>query len=486
MSFFVTSADPGSGGDLGGLEGADAHCAALAEAAGVTGKTWAAYLSTSTVDARDRIGSGPWHNADGVVIAESVEALHGDGNNISKETALDETGAVVNGRGDEPNRHDILTGSLPDGTAAPETCEDWTSAAPTPPAWSGTTTAWASTTRGGAVVELVARLARRLRPRGAARHRRRRAPLLLRDRLTDRLDSRPRLSQRGPNRGTGGNDTHRDEVRRAGEARRKAFVAFVMAGDPDVDRSLAVLKGLPSAGVDVVELGHAVHRPDGRRPGDPARRPAGARGRPDDGPHARDGARLPRGRRRDAAGADGLLQPDLFARRRALRRRGEGGRRRRADQSSTCRPRRTPSSACRRRPRGPTSSGWRRRRPTRAGCRGCSRTPRASSTTCRSPASPARPRRTPPRSGRRWRGSRRRRRCRFASASGSGRPTAREIAAVADGAVVGSAIVERIGAGESIESILGFVRTLADAAHGLTCGLELEDAKADGLVTSRG
>ena len=130
MSFFVTSVNPGSGGDLGGLEGADAHCAALAEAAGVGGKTWAAYLSTSTVDARDRIGAGPWDNAGGVVIAESVEALHGDGNNLTKETALDETGAVVNGRGDEPNRHDILTGSLPDGTAAPETCEDWTSSGP--------------------------------------------------------------------------------------------------------------------------------------------------------------------------------------------------------------------------------------------------------------------------------------------------------------------------------------------------------------------
>lgn len=129
MSFFVTSANPGKGGDLGGLEGADAHCAALAEAAGATGRTWAAYLSTSSVDARDRIGSGPWHNAEGVLIAESVEALHGDGNAITKETALDETGATVNGRGDQPNRHDILTGSLPDGTAAPQTCEDWTSAA---------------------------------------------------------------------------------------------------------------------------------------------------------------------------------------------------------------------------------------------------------------------------------------------------------------------------------------------------------------------
>jgi hypothetical protein len=127
MSFFVTSVNPGEGGNLGGLEGADAHCAALAEAAGAGGRTWAAYLSTTEVDARDRIGAGPWQNAAGVEIAASVEALHGDGNAISKETALDETGAVVNGRGDTPNRHDILTGSLPDGTAAEATCEDWTS-----------------------------------------------------------------------------------------------------------------------------------------------------------------------------------------------------------------------------------------------------------------------------------------------------------------------------------------------------------------------
>jgi hypothetical protein len=130
MSFFVTSVGSGDGGNLGGLEGADAHCAELAEAAGVTGKTWAAYLSTSEVDARDRIGSGPWTNAKGVTIAESVEALHGEGNAIGKETALDETGAQVNGRGDEPNRHDILTGSLPDGSKAAETCEDWTSSGP--------------------------------------------------------------------------------------------------------------------------------------------------------------------------------------------------------------------------------------------------------------------------------------------------------------------------------------------------------------------
>lgn len=130
MSFFVTSTGPGAGGDLGGLDGADAHCAALAEAAGVTGRTWAAYLSTSEVDARDRIGAGPWVNAAGVEIAADVAGLHGEGNAIAKDTALDETGTTVNGRGDEPNRHDILTGSLPDGTAAGETCEDWTSDGP--------------------------------------------------------------------------------------------------------------------------------------------------------------------------------------------------------------------------------------------------------------------------------------------------------------------------------------------------------------------
>ncbi|HPG23443.1 MAG TPA: hypothetical protein PLH75_11710 [Amaricoccus sp.] len=126
MSFFVTSQNPGQGANFGGLAGADAHCAGLAEAAGVTGRTWAAYLSTSSDDARDRIGSGPWVNAEGVVIAESVEALHGEGNNITKATALDETGAMVNGRGDDPIRHDILTGSMPDGTRAAETCGDWT------------------------------------------------------------------------------------------------------------------------------------------------------------------------------------------------------------------------------------------------------------------------------------------------------------------------------------------------------------------------
>ncbi len=127
MSFFVTSAGPGNGANLGGLEGADAHCASLAEAAGASGKTWHAYLSSSSENAKDRIGSGPWFNQKGEKIADDVASLHSDANAISKETALDEKGQTVNGRGDEPNRHDILTGSMPDGTvAADQTCGDWT------------------------------------------------------------------------------------------------------------------------------------------------------------------------------------------------------------------------------------------------------------------------------------------------------------------------------------------------------------------------
>ena len=98
----------------------------VAEAAGVSGKTWAAYLSTGDTNARDRIGAGPWVNAKGETIAENVDSLHGEANSISKETALNEKGETVNGRGDEPNRHDILTGSMPDGTAHEATCENWT------------------------------------------------------------------------------------------------------------------------------------------------------------------------------------------------------------------------------------------------------------------------------------------------------------------------------------------------------------------------
>lgn len=137
LSFFITSAGSGKGGDLGGLEGADAHCATLAEAAGVTGKEWRAYLSTQEegkrgVSARDRIGAGPWHNAKGELIAQDLDQLHLNPN-IIKSTALDENGELVNGRGDKPNRHDILTGTMADGTAYfpreenDRTCSNWTS-----------------------------------------------------------------------------------------------------------------------------------------------------------------------------------------------------------------------------------------------------------------------------------------------------------------------------------------------------------------------
>ena len=181
MSFFVTSAGPGNGGDLGGLAGADAHCAALAEAAGVTGRTWAAYLSTSEVDARDRIGDGPWHNAAGELIAESVEALHGDGNAIAKATALDETGAGGQRprRRAEPPRHpDRLAARRHGGGRDLRGLDeqrrgDRRHGRPPRPHRP-------RQLRGGALVELVACHARRLRDRGAARHRRRRPLLLLR------------------------------------------------------------------------------------------------------------------------------------------------------------------------------------------------------------------------------------------------------------------------------------------------------------------
>jgi len=127
MTFFVTSVGVGDGANLGGLDGADAHCAKLAEAAGSTGKTWKAYLSAEGVNAKDRIGAGPWQNFKGEVIATDVANLHSDANNINKQTALSETGAITKGRGDEPNQHDILTGSNADGTlAAGQTCGDWT------------------------------------------------------------------------------------------------------------------------------------------------------------------------------------------------------------------------------------------------------------------------------------------------------------------------------------------------------------------------
>ncbi|MDI3468277.1 MAG: hypothetical protein OJF62_000340 [Pseudolabrys sp.] len=134
MTFFVTSTGLGKGADLGGLAGADAHCQSLAKAAGATAATWHAYLSTQgdgAVNARDRIGKGPWQNAKGVVIARSVDDLHSASNNLTKQTALSEKGDVINGFGDKPNRHDALTGSTPDGRAFPaeqdRTCKNWTS-----------------------------------------------------------------------------------------------------------------------------------------------------------------------------------------------------------------------------------------------------------------------------------------------------------------------------------------------------------------------
>lgn len=138
MTFFVTSAGLGRGADLGGIQGADRHCQSLAAAVGAGGRTWRAYLSTqgkttsdpSAAHARDRIGAGPWHNAKGVRVARDVADLHSPNANVTKETALDEKGQMVNGRGDKPNKHDILTGSRPDGTTFPPqtdmTCGNWT------------------------------------------------------------------------------------------------------------------------------------------------------------------------------------------------------------------------------------------------------------------------------------------------------------------------------------------------------------------------
>ena len=135
MTFFVTSVGAGKGADFGGLEGADKYCQSLAATAGAGGKAWRAYLSTQAsgstpaVNAKDRIGKGPWQNAKGVVVAKDVAELHGT-NNLTKQTALTEKGDVVNGRGDTPNKHDVLTGSQPDGTAfaagEDKTCGNWT------------------------------------------------------------------------------------------------------------------------------------------------------------------------------------------------------------------------------------------------------------------------------------------------------------------------------------------------------------------------
>lgn len=144
MTFFVTSVGLGKGGDLGGIAGADKHCQTLAAAAGAGGKTWRAYLSTqgaNAINARDRIGKGPWHNAKGAAVAADLADLHGDtidlarkGNLINKRTVFDEKGNPVKGSTDTPNEHDVLTGTRLDGTAYPDaadhTCKNWTSSSP--------------------------------------------------------------------------------------------------------------------------------------------------------------------------------------------------------------------------------------------------------------------------------------------------------------------------------------------------------------------
>ena len=172
MSFFVTSVGSGKGADFGGLAGADKHCQTLAAAAGAGGKTWRAYLSASAagsspaVNARDRIGKGPWKNAKGVVIAKDVAELHGT-NNLTKQTALTEKGGIVNGRGDTPNQHDILTGTQPDGTAfagaEDKTCGNWTKSGARVPRSSVMPIA-----RGSTPARRRCRGIRRIRPKGAA------------------------------------------------------------------------------------------------------------------------------------------------------------------------------------------------------------------------------------------------------------------------------------------------------------------------------
>ena len=137
MTFFVTGAGPGKGADLGGLEGADRHCQQLAQRHGAGGKTWRAYLSTQEADgkpavnARDRIGNGPWQNFKAEVVAQNVNDLHSDNNKLGMQTSLTERGQIIPGVGYAPNRHDVLTGSQPDGRAFPagedRTCRNWTS-----------------------------------------------------------------------------------------------------------------------------------------------------------------------------------------------------------------------------------------------------------------------------------------------------------------------------------------------------------------------
>ncbi len=147
MTFFITSAGPGDGANLGGLAGADRHCATLAASVGASARTWRAYLSQraigsqGAVNARDRIGTGPFINSGGVTVAKDLAELHAETNGLGKDGSLNEKGAKVNGRGDTPNMHDILTGSMPDGTLVSDTldttCNNWTSNAATGSAFVG-------------------------------------------------------------------------------------------------------------------------------------------------------------------------------------------------------------------------------------------------------------------------------------------------------------------------------------------------------------
>ena len=189
MTFFISSAGSGKGADLGGLDGADALCVGLAKAAGASATTWRAYLSTTgakSVNARDRVGRGPWQNAKGEIVAKTLDELHGK-NNLNKQTALNEKGEVVNGRGDKPNMHDILTGSDSEGRAVgggdkDTTCNNWTSS-DAGSAIVGHHDRQGLDSPADVVLELVARL-ERLQSASAGRHRRRRPDLLLRRELT--------------------------------------------------------------------------------------------------------------------------------------------------------------------------------------------------------------------------------------------------------------------------------------------------------------
>jgi hypothetical protein len=196
MTFFVTSNGSGKGADLGGLEGADRHCQTLAQGAGAGGKTWRAYLSTQAtggaqvVNARDRIGLGPWQNFKGEVVAQNADDLHSDNNKLGMQTSLTERGTTVAGVGYTPNYHDVLTGSQTDGRAFPpgedRTCRNWTTSTQGRGDGRPHRSQGFARRRRVQIVEFVTPLARprrRLQPERSAEHRRQRLVLLLRRKL---------------------------------------------------------------------------------------------------------------------------------------------------------------------------------------------------------------------------------------------------------------------------------------------------------------